>query len=83
MPLGLVQNVRAASAAQLVRDLRNLPVLVTRAEQLVRRWHARAIIATGNRRRTVRRPAGNLVESHLTGMAVVETDNVCVIDCRN
>ena len=59
---------------QLVGDLRYLAALVARSDQLVRARHTRAI-ATGNRRGTVRRPTGNFVKSHLTRVALVETDN--------
>src|SRR5882757_4907337 len=67
-------RVRAALAAQLVRDLRDLAALVACSDQLVRGRHPRAI-TTGNRCGTVLRPARNLIKGHLTGMAVVQADD--------
>src|SRR3984957_16342361 len=62
------------SAMQLGRDLRNLGALVARSDEFVCARHTRAI-TTGNRRGTIRRPTGDLVERHLTRVAIVEADN--------
>src|SRR5882757_6574743 len=62
------------SAVQLVCGLRDLATLVAGSLELVRGGQSRAITA-GDRRGTVGRAAGNLVERHLSGMAVIEPHN--------
>jgi hypothetical protein len=63
-----------ASAVQLVCGLRNLAALIAGSLELVRTRLARAV-AAGDRGGPVGRAAGDLVERHLPGMAVIEADN--------
>src|SRR5262249_22055974 len=63
-----------ASAMQLVCGIRNLAALVAGSLELVRGGQARTIAAS-DRRGTVGRAAGNLIQRHLPGMPVIETDN--------
>src|SRR6266852_6043209 len=63
-----------ASAVQLACGLRNLAALVAGSFELVCGRQARAI-AAGDGCGTVGRAAGNLVECHLSGMAVIESHN--------
>ncbi len=67
-------RVAHASPMQLVRGLRDLAALVAGALELVRRGQARAV-AAGDRGGTVGRAAGDLVQRHLAGVAVIETDD--------
>src|SRR3982074_576861 len=65
---------RVASAMQFFRSLRNQVSLIARAGELVFAGLA-AAVAAGNRGRAIGRTAGDFVELHLAGKAVVEADD--------
>src|SRR5260370_16118941 len=63
-----------ASAMQFFRGLWDHASLIARASQLVVAWLA-AAVAAGDRGRAVGRAAGDLVELHLAGKAVIQPDD--------
>src|SRR6266436_7753318 len=65
---------RVASAMQLFRGLRDRASLIACARQLVLGWLA-AAVAAGDRGRAIGRAAGDLVQLHLAGKAVVQADD--------
>src|ERR1700686_1521458 len=65
---------RVASAMQFFRGLCDHASLIARARQLVFGWLA-AAAAPGDRGRTIGRAAGDLVELHLAGKAVIQADD--------
>src|SRR5882757_6108077 len=62
------------SAMQFARGLRDHTSLIARAGKLVLAWLA-AAVAAGDGGRAIGRAAGDLVELHLAGKAVVEPDD--------
>src|ERR1035437_11135679 len=67
-------TARVASAVQFFRSLRDHASLIACARELVFAGLA-AAVAAGNRGRAIGRAAGNLVELHLAGKAVIEADD--------
>src|SRR6202521_2035166 len=65
---------RVASAMQFFRGLCDHASLIARARELVFGWLA-AAVAAGDGGRAIGRAAGDLVELHLSGEAVVKADN--------
>src|SRR5207244_8732589 len=63
-----------ASAMQFFRGLRDHASLIARARKLVRARQA-AAVAAGDGGRAIRRAAGDFVELHLAGKAVIEADH--------
>src|SRR6478735_818493 len=63
-----------ASAMQFLRGLCDHAPLIARARQLVVARLA-AAVAAGDRGRAVRRAAGDFIELHLAGKAVIEADD--------
>src|SRR5467141_11467 len=64
---------RIASAMQFFRGLCDHASLIARARELVVAWLA-AAVAAGDRGRAVGRAAGDFVELHLAGEAVIQPD---------
>src|ERR1700676_4199426 len=65
---------RVASAMQFFRGLCDHASLIARAREFVFGWLA-AAVAAGDGGRAIGRAAGDLVELHLAGKAVIKPDN--------
>src|SRR5258708_6052946 len=65
---------RIASAMQVFRGLRDHTPWIARARKLVVGWLA-AAVAAGDRGRAIGRAAGDVIELHLAGKAVIEADD--------
>src|SRR5512141_2897556 len=63
-----------SSTVEFLGGLRDHPSLIARAGKFVLARLA-AAVAAGDRGRAIGRPAGDVVELHLTGETVVEADN--------